>query len=208
MTTLALATEMRVILEGVRWQTYAGLLEDLSAHRTTRLAYDHGTLEIMTPYFAHEWLNRLLADIVTALAFGKHVPIEQAGSTTFRREDVKRGFEADSCFYFGDQAIAMRGREQVNLHIDPPPALVVEIDLTPPSLDKFPIYAALGVIEVWRYDGQRLWFYQLETQGYTPMDSSTVLDGVTTQDIAFFLERGRQTDRQELFDEVRAWAGR
>jgi Uma2 family endonuclease len=208
MTTLALATEARVILEGVRWQTYAGLLEDLSAHRQVRLAYDHGMLEIMTPYFAHEWLNRLLADIITALAFGRRLPIEQAGSTTFRREDVKRGFEADSCFYFGGQAVAMRGREQVDLHPDPPPALVVEIDLTHPSLDKFPIYAALGVTEVWRCDGQRVWFYQLGPQGYTPMDISVVLDGVTTQDIASFIERGRQTDRQELFDEVRAWAGR
>jgi Uma2 family endonuclease len=208
MTTLALATEARVILEGVRWQTYAGLLADLSAHRKARLAYDHGTLEIMTPYFAHEWLNRLLADIITALAFGKHLPIEQAGSTTFRREDVARGFEPDSCFYFGDQAIAMRGRDQVDLHTDPPPALVVEIDLTHPSLDKFPIYAALGVTEVWRFDGQCVWFYQRETQGYTPIDISAVLDGVTTQDITAFIERGRQTDRQVLFDEVRAWAGR
>jgi Uma2 family endonuclease len=208
MTTLVLATEARVILEGVRWQTYACLLEDLSAHRKARLAYDHGMLEIMTPYFAHEWLNRLLADIVTALAFGKHLPIEQAGSTTFRREDVERGFEADSCFYFGDQAVVMRGRDQVDLHTDPPPALVVEIDLTHPSLDKFPIYAALGVTEVWRCDGQRVWFYQLETRSYTPMDISAVLDGVTTQDIASFIERGRQTDRQVLFDEVRAWAGR
>jgi hypothetical protein len=65
MTTLALTTEARVILEGVRWQTYADLWEDLSVHRKARLAYDHGTLEIMTPYFAHEWLNRLLAWIPT-----------------------------------------------------------------------------------------------------------------------------------------------
>ena len=142
----------------------------------------------------------------SSLAFGRNLPIEQAGSTTFPREDVKRRFEADSCFYFGDQAITLRGGEQVDLHTDPPPALVVDIDLTPPSLDKFPINAALRVAEVWRYNGQRVWFYQLGTQGYTPMDVSAVLDGVTTQDIASFLERGRQTDRQELFDEVRAWA--
>lgn len=122
-------------------------VEDLSAHRKTRLAYDHGPLEILTPYSAHAWLKRLLADIVTALAFGQGLPIEQAGSTTFRREDVARGFEADSCCYFGEHAVQMRGRAQVDLHSDPPPDLVVEIDLTPPSLDKFPIYAALGVTE-------------------------------------------------------------
>jgi Uma2 family endonuclease len=207
MMTLDVATEARVILDGVRWQTYACLLEDLSAHRKTRLAYDHGTLEIMTPYFAHEWLNRLLADLITALAFGKQLPIEQAGSTTFRREDVERGFEPDSCFYFGAQAVMMRGRDQIDLHRDPPPALVVEIDLTHPSLDKFPIYAALGVAEVWRFDGQRMWFYQLGPQGYTHNETSAVLDRVTTQDITSFIERGRQTDRQVLFDEVRAWAG-
>jgi Uma2 family endonuclease len=208
MTTLAIATEARVILDGVRWQTYEGLLGDLSEHRKARLAYDHGTLEIMTPYFAHEWLNRLLADIITALAFGKHLPIEQGGSTTFRREDVARGFEPDSCFYFGDQAVAIRGRDRVDLHSDPPPALVVEIDLTHPSLDKFPIYAALGVAEVWRCDGQHIWFYQLGPHGYTPVETSVVLDRVTTQDIASLIERGRQMERQVLFDEVRTWAGR
>jgi len=181
MTTLPLATESRVILDGVRWQTYECLLADLSEHRKARLAYDHGTLEILTPSFAHEWLNRLLADIITALAFGKRLSIEQAGSTTFRREDVERGFEPDSCFYFGDQAVEMRGRDQVDLHRDPSPALVVEIDLTHPSLDKFPIYAALGVEEVWRFDGQRVWFYQLGPQGYTPMETSAVLERVTIQ---------------------------
>jgi hypothetical protein len=85
---------------------------------------------------------------------------------------------------------------------------VVEIDLTHPSLDKFPIYAALGVTEVWRCDGQHIWFYQLGPHGYTPMETSVVLDRVTTQDIASFIERGRQMERQVLFDEVRTWAGR
>jgi Uma2 family endonuclease len=195
-------------LEGVRWSTYVCLLDELGTHRKARLAYDQGTLEIMAPYFGHEWLNRLLADIITALAFGKHLPIEQAGSTTFRREDVERGFEPDSCCYFGDQAVVMRGRERIDLSVDPPPALVVEIDLTHPSLDKFPIYAALGVPEVWRYDGQHMWFYRLEGQGYTAVESSVVLDGVTTQDITSFIAQGHETDRQVLFDAVRAWAGR
>jgi Uma2 family endonuclease len=208
MTTLASTMEARVILEGVSWSTYVGLLEELGEHRKARLAYDQGTLEIMAPYFGHEWLNRLLADIITALAFGKPLPIEQAGSTTFRREDVARGFEPDSCFYFGHQAVAMRGRERIDLHTDPPPTLVVEIDLTHPSLDKFPIYAALGVAEVWRYDGQHVEFYRLGGQGYVPVETSTVLNGITTQDIESFLEKGRETDRQVLFDEVRAWASR
>jgi Uma2 family endonuclease len=208
MTTLAITSEARVILDGVSWHTYECLLDDLRAHGKSRLAYDHGTLEIMTPYFAHEWLNRLLADIVTALAFGRHLPIEQGGSTTFRRDDVERGFEPDSCFYFGAQAVQMRGRERVDLHADPPPALVVEIDLTHPSLDKFPIYAALGVAEIWRCDGQQVWFYRLETNGYTPVDTSVVLERVTAQDIASFLAQGRQTGRQALFDAVRVWAGR
>jgi Uma2 family endonuclease len=208
MATLASTTESRVILEGVSWSTYVCLLAELGEHRKARLAYDQGTLEIMAPYFGHEWLNRLLADIITALAFGKHLSIEQAGSTTFRREDVERGFEADSGFYFGDQAVAMRGRERIDLQVDPPPTLVVEIDLTHPSLDKFPIYAALGVTEVWRYDGLHVWFYRLGGQGYTPVETSAVLPGVTTQDIARFIETGRETDRQVLFDEVRAWASR
>lgn len=208
MTTLAIATESRVILDGVSWYTYESLLEDLGEHHKVRLAYDQGMLEIMAPYFGHEWLNRLLADMITALAFGKNLPIEQAGSTTFRREDLERGFEPDSCCYFGDEAVLMRGRERIDLRTDPPPTLVVEIDLTHPSLDKLPIYAALGVVEVWRCDGQHVWFYRLGDNGYSTVNTSTVLDRITTQDIMSFIEQGRETDRQVLFDEVRAWARR
>jgi len=188
--------------------TYVCLLDELGEHRKARLAYDQGALEIMAPYFGHEWLNRLLADIITALAFGKHLSIEQAGSTTFRREDMARGFEADSSCYVGNQVVAMRGRERIDLQVDLPPTLVVEIDLTHPSLDKFPIYAALGVTEVWRYDGQHMWFYRLGSQGYAPVETNAVLPGITTQDIERFIETGRDTGRQVLFDEVRAWASR
>jgi Uma2 family endonuclease len=206
MTTLAMTTESRVILDGVSWQTFECLLDDLGEHRKARLAYDQGMLEIMTPYFGHEWLNRLVADIITALAFGKHLAVEQAGSTTFRRQDVARGFEPDSCFYFGEQAALIRGRERIDLNVAPAPALVVEVDLTHPSLDKFPIYAALGVPEVWRLDGETVWFYQRSGTIYVAADTSAVLAHVTPSDIAAFIARGRETDRQVLFDEVRASA--
>jgi Uma2 family endonuclease len=119
---------------------------------------------------------------------------------------VARGFEPDSCFYFGEQAALIRGRERIDLHVDPAPALVVEVDLTHPSLDKLPIYAALGVAEVWRLDGENVWFYQRRGATYVAVDTSTILADVTPSEIAAFIARGRETDRQVLFDEVRASA--
>ncbi len=77
-----------------------------------------------------------------------------AGSTTFRRADLGRGFEPDECFYFGDAARRVRGMDDIDLDADdPPPDLVVEADLTSSSLDKLPIYARLGIVEVWCYAG-------------------------------------------------------
>ena len=93
----------------------------------------------MTPSFEHERLNRLLADIVQAIAFGRDLPIEHAGSTDFNREDVERGFQPDSCFYLGDNVRIIQGKKRLDVSIDPPPDLVVEVDVTNRSLNKLPL---------------------------------------------------------------------
>ncbi|MFE1744510.1 Uma2 family endonuclease [Coleofasciculus sp. H7-2] len=142
--------EVRVILTGVTWQTFKALLADLGSDRACRLAYDQGILEIMVPYQEHEESKILIAEIVTALADELEIEIIQLGSLTLEREDLTRAVEPDTCFYIQNEAL-VRGKK-IDLQTDPPPDLVVEVDYTSPSLNKFQIYASLGVPEFWRYE--------------------------------------------------------
>jgi Uma2 family endonuclease len=147
----------RVILQNVSWDTYERLLKDLENSSSPRLAFDQGVLEIMSPHLEHERTNQTLATIVEIVLDELGVDFENAGSTTFKRETLKRGFEPDSCFYI-QNVDRIQNKKKIDMEIDPPPDLLIEVDLTSDSLDKFPLYAALGVPEVWRYkDSLEIW---------------------------------------------------
>ena len=205
MATLLSPTTQPVILEGVSWMTYERLLEDVDNSKALRCAFDRGTLELMAPSFDHERLNRLLAELITAIATGLDLDYEQAGSTTFKREDIGRGFEPDSCFYIA-QVEAIRGRTRIDLAVDPPPDLVLEIDITHPSLDKLPIYAALGVTEIWRYDGDQILLYQLSANGYTEVEASHTLATITRDEITQLLRLSDQMKRTAWVRHLQSWA--
>src|SRR5437588_5907722 len=132
MTTLLEATkqfEQKVILYHVSWETYERLLMEHPESNTTRFNYDRGTLEIMILSPKHEKLKDRLMALVGAVAEGLDIDIEGGGSTTFRRADMERGFEPDAC-YFVTHAALFRQKDEVDLTTDPPPELVIEIDIT------------------------------------------------------------------------------
>src|SRR5579885_1128764 len=140
-----------MILYDVRWTTYEQLLADHEGRSSPRFTFDCGTLEITSPSAEHEKCNRTIALFVEILAEELKIDIEDFGSTTFRRSDLARGFEPDSCFYIKNEVL-IRGKQEIDLSIDPPPDLVIEIDLTSRALDKLSLYAQIGVPEIWRYD--------------------------------------------------------
>ena len=133
MTTIA-PPEQRVILENVSWETYERLLAESIDSVGTRFTYDEGALEIMVGSIAHENPNRTLAQLVEIVAEETDRDLHRAGSTTFKRKDLAKGFEPDSCFYIG-HAQEARGREELDLVTDPPPDLVIEVDITRSSLN-------------------------------------------------------------------------
>src|SRR5690349_10860660 len=155
METLVQPSEERFVLRNVSWKTYEHLLADFAESRSPRLAYDRGTLEIMSPLPEHEELSHDLAMLVEIAAEARDLHIRGLGSTTFKRKDLKQGFEPDACFYI-QNAEKMRGRARVDLAIDPPPDLVIEIEHSRSSINKLSIYAQIGVPEVWRHTGERL----------------------------------------------------
>ncbi len=210
--------ESRIILPNASWGTYERLLAEREERRYPRFFYDRGVLEILSPSAEHDRISRLIAALVELLAEEADTDIENAGSTTFKREDLSRGFEPDECFYFGSNAgrlrelVADKGDIELGAG-DPAPDLVVEVDITSPSLDKLPIYARLDVPEVWRYSGGRLTIFKLankssagEEPRYAAAPESDFLPGATGDVLTQFVAEGLSLDRRLWRRGVREWA--
>ncbi len=206
MATVTTPVQQKVILNGVSWDTYQRLLAERQGSSGTHFIYDEGILEIMVLSASHEEPNRTLGLLVELIAVELGIDFRQLGSTTFRREDLRKGFEPDSAYYFG-HASAVAGRV-VDPAADPPPDLTIEVDISSPSLDRFPIFAAFGVPEVWRYDGSRVAIYQLEGDRYVEAVSSSALPPLTAQVATRFLEDRRHLRSTEWVHQVREWARR
>ena len=136
-------------LYGVSWREYTRMLRAFAERPGYHLTYDRGTLEIMSPLFAHEFGADLLGRFVVVLTEELGLPIQAARSTTFRRRRMRRGLEADHSWWIA-HAAQIRGKERIDLRVDPPPDLAIEIDLTHRSINRMSIYARLRVPEVWR----------------------------------------------------------
>ena len=194
-----------ILLPGVRWETYESLLADMQDRRAAQFAYDRGVLEIMAPSYEHDNLKHIIAVLVEVLAGELEIDIEGGGSTTFRRQDLARGFEPDACFYI-QHAELVRGKKQIDLAQDPPPDLIIEIDITSPSLNKFPIFATLGIPEVWRHDGARVAILTLVNNDYVERAESVVLPKVSSAILTELIDASRQLKRPAWLRRVRAWA--
>lgn len=202
-TTLTLP-EQRVLLQ-VSWETYERLLAEHVESPGTRFAYDGGRLEIMVVYVGHENPNRTLARLVEIVAEETNRDFCPAGSTTFKREDLEKGVEPDSSFYFDERAAWVRGKSELDLRVDPPPDLIIEIDITRSSLPRLPIFAALGVPEVWRYDGRRVTFYQLAEGSYVEIERSMALPPLTSRQAGVFLAESQREKNPAWLRRVREW---
>jgi Uma2 family endonuclease len=204
MATVLSPPEQRIILRNIGWETYERLLADNADSNNPRFTYDRGVLEIMSPSAEHEELSHVLTLLVNVVAEELDIDVRGFGSTTFRREDLARGFEPDSCFYI-QSVERISGRTRLDLTIDPPPDLVIEIDLTSPSLDKFPIYAQVGVQEIWRYDGTELRIYHLEHAAHVEREVSATLPGLTRRILTQFVADSKSLKRPAWLRRVRTW---
>jgi Uma2 family endonuclease len=201
MPTVASPPEHRVLLRNVSWETYERLLEEHLDCASPRLTYDRGVLEIMSPSAEHEWYKELFSDLIKLLTRELRIDALCLGSTTFRWSAASRGFEPDSCFYITNVR-QVRGKERINLAIDPSPDIVVEVVVTHPSVSKLPICAELGVPEIWSYDGSHLRIYGLRGSEYIEMPASGILPQLGARQLSDFLELGKTMDSVAWPDEV------
>ena len=192
----------QVTLNGVSWQTYQALLNDLGDHRSSRLVYDQGILEIIMPSELHEIINRLLDRIVTALTEELGMKIRAYGSTTLEREDLVRGVEPDSCYYI--QSVEQLRAKKLNLQTDPPPDLAIEVDITSSSKRRFGLYQQLQIPEVWRYTrSQGITIYQFCDGKYQEREFSPTFPMISGAVLAQFLQLSGTEDDNEVIRALR-----
>jgi len=193
-----------ILLETVDWASFEAFLEQMSERPGMRLAYDAEVLELMTPLLEHEDDKEIIGDLIRALLETLDIEFRSIGSTTLRSPTAAKGVEPDQCFYIAHES-AIRGKRSIDLSIDPPPDLALEIDITT-RRDHRAIYAALRIPELWRFDGTRLHIYCLRGDGYLETERSDQFPGFAlTEAIPRFLERSRVHGRSASLRAFRDW---
>ncbi|MGB8699185.1 MAG: Uma2 family endonuclease [Thermosynechococcaceae cyanobacterium] len=193
----------RLQVQEVSWPEFEAILNELGDKRASRIAYSDGVLEIRMPLPEHEVDKELIGDMVKILLEELDIDNECFGSTTFKRQDVTKGIEPDQCFYIENYAV-MIGKRRVDLTIDPPPDLAIEVDVT--SKTGLDAYQALGVPELWRLEGGQLQISLLEDGQYQTTNFSphfpqlSIVDGISQ-----FLNFSQVEGRSRTLKQFRQW---
>lgn len=182
--------EKLITLTGIKWLTFKAIMSDVGDGRAWRIAYAEGVLEIRMPLPKHERPKVMLELFIGALADELEIEAMSLGALTLEREDLARAIEPDTCFYIQNESL-VRDKDEINLPADPAPDLVVESDYTSSSLNKFSIYASLGVPEIWRYRNQSLQVYQLVDGSYEERENSLAFPFLPIAEISGWIEQSK-----------------
>jgi Uma2 family endonuclease len=193
----------RVMFHDISWSEFESILDELGQHRAARLAYSNGTLEIRMPLPEHEVDKELIGDMVKILLEELEIDCECFGSTTFKREDMAQGIEPDQSFYIQNYA-RMIGKRRIDLTVDPPPDLAIEVDVT--SKTQLDAYKALGVSELWRFESGRLRISVLRDGQYVDSQTSPTFGGIPIVEIFFsFVQQSLVEGRSSTLRAFRRW---
>jgi Uma2 family endonuclease len=193
-----------LVVPDVTLAEYERLVETLGDSSALRVGYCRGRLEIMSPSRLHETYKELISHLARAVADEIKVDLEALGSTTFRKGTFPGGAEPDTCFYV-QNANAIIGKEKIDLRRDPPPDVVVEIDLSSTSIAKRDFYAHIGVPELWRYDGKQLQILQWTASGYVEVSHSLAFSVLTTKRLTQTLEQCKTKGQSAALRAFRQW---
>lgn len=195
-----------LVVQDVSWEDYEQLLDDLGDRPGVRVLFDQGRLEIMSPLPEHEEYKDFIARMVYALSDKLDINLEPRGSATWKRKRDMKGAEPDTCFYVAN-ADRIIGKRKIDLTVDPPPDIVVEIDTTNESSSKFPIYSTFGVPEIWRYVARdnRVEMYQLREGAYVEISSSRSFPILTNVALADFIEQSKTQGQTAALAAFHAW---
>lgn len=182
----AVEPEQRLIIDRVDWDQYAAISDALGERHKPRLIYLDGSLTFLVTSFMHDWLSEWLNLLVVAVANGCGITWKVAGQATFRSKALNVGVEGDKTYYFGVHAEQMQGQRDIDLATQPPPDLVIEVEVSHPADRSLAIWGRLGVPEVWRFNAEKgtVGFWSRREDGtYAPIDRSANLPMLTPEDI-------------------------
>jgi Uma2 family endonuclease len=188
----------------VSWEDYEQLLEDVSAERYFKIYFDNGKLTAMTISYEHEGLKACFPHLIAILTDELDLPLFGAASTTLKKSKKKKGGDPDDSYYI-ENADRIQGLKRINLATDPPPDLVIEVDITSSSTNKFAIYAAMGVPEFWRYDESEMRFYKLEGEDFVEVEVSPHFTFLTPAIVEKFLALGLREGITKMNRAFREW---
>jgi Uma2 family endonuclease len=200
--TMPIVGEKRVTLHGITWQGYQDILRALPDSRSSHLVFDNGILEIVVPSQLHEEMSELIGLFIRILVVEHGLRLKSLRSTTLNREDLNRGAEPDNTYYIQNYSKIIG--KIIDLSQDPPPDLIVEVDITNSDIDKNRLYASMGVPEFWRFNGDIWQILMLGDSGYVEVSHSPTFDWIEKEDLYRFLEEAR-INEVEAEIEFRAW---
>ncbi len=193
-----------LILNDVPWEEYEQLLANIGDGCGVRISYDRGRLEIMNPSSNHEMYTELILRLVDAIAEEMRLTLESRGSTTFKQEQLGQAAEPDTCFYV-QNASRIIGKSKIDLSVDPPPDVVVEVDVSHDTTSMFEFYSSVGVRELWRYDEKRAAIYHLLDQDYVEMPTSLAFPPLSSEALTQFLEQSKAEGQSAALHAFRQW---
>ena len=145
------------------WQDYQTLYEQRGDSAVPRLKYRSGEVLLMSPLARHGRDVSLIADIIKTLLDSLGREYDAFTPVTMQLPE-ESGIEPDYCFYI-DHWQAISGKDRIDWRNDPPPDLVLEIDIT--SYSDVQDYLPYRVPEVWLFRNQNLMVYQLQGDDYS-----------------------------------------
>jgi Uma2 family endonuclease len=189
--------ELPRLIYGVSWEEYSRFLK-ATADYYLRHTYDGYTLELMTPLKSHEWIKTIVGRMIETMAFDLHFKIQSVGSTTLPSTKVEKGVQPDEGYYITNELI-VRGKSSYEPDVDPPPDLIIEIDVTSSCVPRFPIFALLGIREIWHYSNGELEFLWLTEKGeYVRHDSSREFPFIESSAVEVILDQYEEVDEDSL----------
>jgi Uma2 family endonuclease len=195
----------QLLVEDVNWQQFESILAELGERRASRLSYSNGRLEIMVPLPEHEKAKEIIGDMVKILLEARQIAFESLGSTTLKNERMSQAVEPDTCFYIQNQA-AVIGKNRLDMSVDPPPDLAIEIDLT--SRTQLDNYQILGVPELWRYARRGLQINVLQAEQYIESDVSPTFPNIPiVQLVNQYTQESLVAGRTRAIQAFKSWVG-
>jgi len=195
----------QLVVHDVDWDSYERFLELFAKQPGFRLTYDRGTLEIMSPLHEHESDADFLGRLVVVLTVELRLPIKAGRSTTYRKQRKQRGLEPDHSYWITHEP-QVRGKRKIDLEVDPPPDLAIEVDVYSRSVDRMAIYAALRVPEVWRLEDERLTFHVLGLEGkYNETPRSSIFPFLAAVEVMPFLRLREKLDENAVVARFQDW---